>query len=163
MPTTKNGVAKIHRVQGIHLNYQSYWCKEFTDPALAGKKVPVRYNPDNAAYAYAYINGQWIECISEFAAIFKNRSVKQIELITQNLKAKNMLMSKKQKLTAHTIAAFLREASLSEELQRQIWRDQELLARANLESKPMQDVEQESDIYDMDTTNDQDLQVYEDF
>ncbi|ACT47391.1 Mu transposase C-terminal domain-containing protein [Methylotenera mobilis] len=163
MPTTKNGVAKIHRVQGIHLNYQSYWCKEFTDPALAGKKVPVRYNPDNAAYAYAYINGQWIECISEFVAIFKNRSVKQIELITQNLKAKNMLMSKKQKLTAHTIAAFLREASLSEELQRQIWRDQELLARANLESKPMQDVEQESDIYDMDTTNDQDLQVYEDF
>jgi hypothetical protein len=163
MPTTKNGVAKIHRVQGIHLNYQNYWCNEFTDPTLAEKKVPVRYDPDNAAHAYAYINGQWIECISEFAAVFKNRSVKQIELITQNLKAKNMLMGKKQKLTAHTMATFLREASLSEELQRQIWRDQELLARANLESIPVHNIEQVSEIYDVDTTNDQDLQVYKDF
>jgi len=165
MPTNKTGVAKIDRVKGIHLNYQRYWCNEFTDPALSGKKVPVRFDPDNAGYAFAYVHGRWIECISEFAAIFKNRSVKQIEFITKDFKAKNKLMGQKQDITAQSMAEFLRQASFSEETQRQMWRDQELRARAQLESPATVAAEEIPDIVDVDVieVDNQELQVYGDF
>lgn len=168
MPTSKTGLAKIDRVKGINLNYQNYWCNEFTDPALSGKKVPVRFDPDNATHAFVYILGRWVECISEFAAIFKNRSVKQIEFITKDLKAKNKLMGQKQDITAEAMAVFLRQASFSEETQRQIWRDQEHQARARLESPQTKEDERLSDIVDAEIldaeiVDDQDLQVYGDF
>lgn len=167
MPTTKAGVAKIDRIKGIHLNYQRYWCNEFTAPALAGKKVPVRFDPDNAAHAYAYVHGCWVECISEFAAIFRNRSVKQIEFITKDFKAKSKLMGQKQEITAQSMAEFLRQASLSEETQRQIWRDQELQARAQLESPAAETVEipdiSDAEIVDAEIVIEDELQVYGDF
>jgi putative transposase len=162
MPTNKTGQAKVHRVQGIKLNYQSYWCKEFSDPALAGKQVPVRFDPDNAAKAFAYVNGSWIECISQYASIFKNRSVKQIEFITKDFKAQNKLMGKKQKMTALSMAQFLDKATLSENTQRQIWRDQEQLARASNES-PVIENKFEPDIIEIEVSDGQRLQVYGDF
>jgi putative transposase len=163
MPTNKTGFVKIDRVKGFQLNYQRYWCHEFTDPALSGRQVPVRFDPDNAAHAFVYVNGRWVECMSEFAAMFKHRSVKQIELITQELKAKHKLMGKKQSMTAQVMAEFLRQASFSEETQRQIWRDQELLARANLSSPAIKDVQEVSEHSDIEISHVQDLQIYEDF
>jgi putative transposase len=163
MPTNKTGEAKVNHVQGIHLNYQSYWCAEFNDPALSGKKVPVRFDPDNGARAFAYINGRWVECISEYASIFSNRSTKQIEFITKEFKEKNKLMGNKQKVTAFSMAEFLRTATLSENTQRQIWRDQELLARATQRSPAIQDTPHELEVVDIEMTDDQDLQVYGDF
>ena len=162
MPTTKTGHAKVHSVKGIQLNYQLYWCKELSDPALSGKQVPVRFDPDNAAKAFSYINGAWVECISEYVSIFKNRSVKQIEFLTKEFKARNKLMGKKQKMTALSMAEFLSTAALSENTQRQIWRDQEQLART-LSELPVIENEIEHNGIQVGVTDSQDLQTYGDF
>lgn len=164
MPTNKTGQAKVCNVKGIHLNYQLYWCAEFKDPALSGKNIPVRYDPDNGARAFAYINSGWVECISEFASIYANRSVKQIEFITNDFKEKNKLMGKKQKLTSIAVAEFLRTASLSENTQRQIWRDQELRAREAAAPAFIGNTTQEVEIDEIDVTDDDlALEVYGEF
>ena len=162
MPTNKTGQAKVNRVKGITLNYQSYWCAKFSDPALSGKNVPVRFDPDNAAKAFVYINGAWVECISEYASIFKSRSVKQIEFITNDFKAQNKLMGKKQKLTALSMAEFLRQASFSENTQRQIWRDQEQHARS-LSEWPVLENAPDREFIEIDVMDVQNLQTYGDF
>ena len=72
-------------------------------------------------------------------------------------------MGNKQKVTAFSMAEFLRTATLSENTQRQIWRDQELLARATQRSPAIQDTPHELEVVDIEMTDDQDLQVYGDF
>lgn len=163
LPSTKTGLAKVNPVKGIHLNYQSYWCPEFNDPSLSGKRVSVKFDPDNCAKAYAYVHGRWIECMGEFAVALSNRSVKQIELISNELKAKHKLMGKKQKVTAMAIAEFIREANITEHTQRQMWRDQEQYARAAFEQPQIAHSAAEIEVTDVDTDDDETLEVYGDF
>lgn len=125
LPTTKSGEAKVDNTRGVLINYLNYWCQELRDPLLHDKKVPVRYDPEDASRAFAYVHSKWVECQSEHADLFKGRSSKQIAIISQELKARNREMGRKQKVTAQLIATFMRDADLSEKAQRQIWRDEE--------------------------------------
>lgn len=125
MPSTAKGTARIDPVAGIKINYLRYWCAEFRDPALHRKSVPVRYNPDDASRAFAYVQGRWTECRSELAEVFSRRSVKEIELITKELHARNRKMGRKASVTAQRIAEYLRSADSQEKAQHQYWRDQE--------------------------------------
>jgi hypothetical protein len=74
-------------------------------------------------------------------------------------------MGQKQDITAQSMAEFLRQASFSEETQRQMWRDQELQTRARLESPATVAAEEIPDIVDVDVieVDNQELQVYGDF
>ena len=87
--------------------------------------MPVRYDPQDASRAFAYIGGRWVECRSELAEVFARRSVKEIAMITQEIRARDRKMGRNGQITSERIAQFLRDADSSEKVQHQQWRDQE--------------------------------------
>ena len=64
-PTTRTGTVKIHPSRGITVNGLHYWHDCMRGAQVAGQTVPVRYEPYDMGVAYAYIGGQWLECVAE--------------------------------------------------------------------------------------------------
>lgn len=54
------GERKIDRQRGVKVHkHFYYWCPEFRDPKLHGKRIPVRYDPWDASTVYVQINKRW--------------------------------------------------------------------------------------------------------
>ena len=82
-PSTRTGVAKIHQSRGITVNGLQYWHECMRSPTVFGQTVPVRYEPYNMGFAYAYIDGQWIECIADAFLQVHGRSEHEWTLILE--------------------------------------------------------------------------------
>jgi len=123
LPTTQKGKAKVDSVRGVQIRYIHYWCSAFRDPEIQKTWVDVRYDPFNAGIAYAYIRGQWVECISEHYSSFKGRSEKEILLATEELRQRHKNHTKKFKFTAKYLAEFLSSTEAEEVLLSQRLRD----------------------------------------
>lgn len=123
LPTTSRGRAKIHPTQGIQIKYLHYWSNLFRDPELQNRQVDVRYDPFDAGVAYAYVRGQWVECISEYYSVFQGRSEKEILLASAELIKRHQNHGKRFKLRAKYLAEFLSSAEAEEVLLSQRLRD----------------------------------------
>jgi putative transposase len=80
-PTTRTGKAKIYRGRGITINGLQYWHERMIASDVAGQTVPVRFEPYDMGVAYAYIDGQWLECVADAYAQVHGRSEKEWNLI----------------------------------------------------------------------------------
>jgi putative transposase len=63
-PTTRTGVAKIHASRGITINGLQYWNERMHATDIAGRSVPVRFEPYDMGIVFAFIDGQWLECVA---------------------------------------------------------------------------------------------------
>ncbi len=72
--------------KGVKVEQKYYWSNTFRDPEIENTSVDVRYDPFNAGIAYAYVRGQWVECISEYYSLFRGRSEKEVQIATTQLK-----------------------------------------------------------------------------
>lgn len=86
LPGPPKGTAKIDFTRGVKINTIYYWSNEFRAPGVAGKSVPVKYDPFDMGIAYAFINGKWFECHSDHFSSLKGRSEQEIYLATKELK-----------------------------------------------------------------------------
>jgi putative transposase len=68
-PSTRSGLALVHPGRGIKLNYLYYWSDAFRNPMVERTKVPVRYDPFDIGIAYAFVQGRWVKCISQYYSI----------------------------------------------------------------------------------------------
>lgn len=123
LPTTPRGRVKIHPTQGIQIKYLHYWSNLFRDPELQNQQVDVRYDPFDAGVAYAYVRGQWVECISEYYSVFQGRSEKEILLASAELIKRYQNHGQRFKLRAKHLAEFLSSAEAEEVLLSQRLRD----------------------------------------
>lgn len=123
LPTTQRGRAKIHSTQGVQIKYLHYWSNLFRDPELQNQLVDVRYDPFDVGVAYAYVCGQWVECISEYYSVFQGRSEKEILLASAELIKRHQNHSQRLKLRAKHLAEFLSSAEAEEVLLSQRLRD----------------------------------------
>jgi len=125
-PSTRTGVAKIHAGRGITVNGLQYWHECMRSPSVAGKTVPVRYEPYNMGFAYAFIDGQWVECIADAFLQVHGRSEHEWNLILEewreHLRQHNL---KRVTLNGKLLAEFLREMEQVEAWQLQRQRDLE--------------------------------------
>lgn len=80
-PSTETGTVKIHPSRGITVNGLHYWHESMRLADQSGKIVPVRYEPFNMGFVYAYIGGQWIECIADLFVHVHGRSEREWNLI----------------------------------------------------------------------------------
>ncbi|TME65233.1 MAG: DDE-type integrase/transposase/recombinase [Chloroflexi bacterium] len=80
-PSTETGTVKIHPSRGITVNGLHYWHESMRLADQSGKSVPVRYEPFDMGFVYAYIGGQWIECIADAFAQVHGRSEREWNLI----------------------------------------------------------------------------------
>ena len=123
LPTTQSQKVKIHPTQGIQIRGIYYWNSAFRDPSIHKTSVEIRYDPFDVGIAYAYVRGQWVKCVSEYYAIFKGRSEKEIWLATAELQKRKSNHQKQLKVRAKKLAEFLSTAEAEEVLLVQRLRD----------------------------------------
>lgn len=86
LPGTAKGKSKIDYTRGVKINTIYYWSNEFREPGVAGKSVPVKYDPFDMGTAYAYVNKRWCRCTSDYYSSLKGRSAREVYLATEELK-----------------------------------------------------------------------------
>lgn len=125
-PSTRTGVVKIHQSRGITVNGLQYWHEYMRSPSVFGKSVPVRYEPYNMGFAYAYIDGQWIECIADAFLQVHGRSEHEWNLILEEWREHQRQHNlKRVTLNGKLLAEFLHELEKDEMWQLQRVRDLE--------------------------------------
>jgi putative transposase len=60
------GTAQVEPGRGVKINYVYYWSDEFRPATMEHSQVPVRYDPFDIGTAYAFVQGRWVPCISEY-------------------------------------------------------------------------------------------------
>jgi putative transposase len=121
LPSTLKGTAKVRAREGIKINYVNYWSIDdsFLQPGVEGSQVPVRYDPFDMGTAYAYVNGQWVRCISEHYALLHGRSELEVRYASIELRRQQQLHSHQVSLRAKEIALYLESTEAQEALQLQ--------------------------------------------
>jgi putative transposase len=116
MPTTARGTAKVVSGRGVKIHHVYYWCEAFRDPEVQGQQISVRFDPFDAGVAYAFVRKQWIQCHSEYYAILKGRSEREIMLATQELHQRCRNHSASFHVSARQLAEFLESVEAEEVL-----------------------------------------------
>jgi putative transposase len=114
LPTTPKGTATVEPGRGVKINHLYYWSDEFRPSTIERTQVPIRYDPFNIGMAYAFVQGRWVQCISEYYLQFKGHSERELLLATAELRKRLRNQEKEISLTAKRLAEFLAEASAHE-------------------------------------------------
>jgi len=125
LPGTNNGSAKVQPGKGVKYEHKYYWSNAFRDPEIAGTWVDLRYEPFNAGVVYAYVRGQWVECISEYYALFRGRSEKEIQKASEELRQRFKNHARNYKIRAKQLGQFLTSIEAQEVLLEQRLRDEQ--------------------------------------
>jgi hypothetical protein len=102
--------------RGVKIHHVYYWCEAFRDPEVQGQLIEVRFDPFDAGIAYALVHHQWIQCHSEYYAILKDRSEREIMLATQELHQRCHNHSAAFPISARQLAEFLESVEAEEVL-----------------------------------------------
>jgi putative transposase len=125
-PTTRTGQAKIFSSRGITVNSLHYWHEQMRSPQVWGKTVPVRYEPYDMGVAYAFIEGQWLECIADEYGYVHGRSEREWSLILDEWREQQRQHGKKRvTINGPLLAQFLEDMIAEEEVLIQQQRDLE--------------------------------------
>ena len=107
LPTTSKGKAQIKPGKGVKINYIYYWSNFFRDPELENTSVSIKYDPFNIGIAYAFVKGQWVECVSQYHADFRQHSERELKLASTELRKRKQNYSKNNKVSAKKLANFI--------------------------------------------------------
>lgn len=127
LPTTRKGKALVQLGKGIKIDNKYYWHNAFRDPQVERTLVNVRYDPFNAGIVYAYVQGIWVECISEYYPLFRGRSEKEIQLATAELKKQMQNHASSHKVRSKHLAEFMASTEAEEALLAQRLKDSQTL------------------------------------
>jgi len=156
LPSTQKGTAKVNYTRGIQVMTIRYWNDCFRAPGVAGSSVPVKYDPENTGVVYAFVQGRWVQCISEYYSILKGKSWRQIAVASAELRKKNRDHPKKKRITVYKLAMFLKSVESEEALLRQQKKDNEMkMITQGMNHLSLVDDSQDSRHTDRDETLDQ--------
>jgi putative transposase len=116
LPTTRKGTAQVEPGRGVKIHSVYYWSDEFRPATIEHTQVPVRYDPFDIGRAYAFVQGRWVSCISEYYLQFKGHSERELLLATAELRKRQQNHSKEVSITGKRLAEFLAEACAHEVL-----------------------------------------------
>lgn len=118
MPSTTKGTAKVQTRRGVKINYLYYWSTDdsFIRPEVEGTNVPIRYDPFDMGTAYAYVKGHWVRCISEYYKSFQNRSEREVNIASTQLRRKKQKHAQRIALSAKEKATYLEGTEAQEAL-----------------------------------------------
>ncbi|MCA1626834.1 MAG: transposase family protein, partial [Acidobacteria bacterium] len=142
LPSTRKGAAQVVPGRGVRVNYLFYWTDGFRDAGVERAQVPVRFDPMDAGLAYAYVRGQWRQCISEYHTVFKGRSVREVMLASVELRRRRQQHQRSVAITAHRLAEFLNSVQADEAVALQRLRDAETKKAPPRQSGNLRDTNQ---------------------
>lgn len=129
LPSTPKGTAKLQPNHGVKVNNIYYWSKGEvfrSNPELEKKQIPVRYDPYDVGHVFAYVNGKWEECISEYYTKLRGHSERELKQASAELRARNRRHGQQFAITAAKLADFITSAEEQELLLAQQRSDAEL-------------------------------------
>jgi len=125
-PPTRNGQAKVHPSRGITVQWLHYWNEVMRQPQVVGQTVPVRYEPYDMGVIYAFIDGQWRECVADAYAHVHGRSEREWELILEEWRQQHRQHSQHRlSINGPLLATFLEKVATQEAILVQRQRDLE--------------------------------------
>lgn len=124
-PGTTKGKARIQPGQGIKVNYLYYWSDAFRNPSVEKTDVPVRYDPFDMGIAYAYVDGRWVRCISQYYSTFVGRTEKEVRVAAQEIRQSSKRSATSTNLNAKRLADFIANVQEHEAILLQRLRDLE--------------------------------------
>lgn len=124
-PSTSKGLALVQPGRGIKVNYIYYWNDAFRSCTVEKMSVPVRYDPFDMGVAYAYAEGRWVKCISQYYSIFAGRTEKEVLLAAAEIKHLHKRTGISTNLNAKRLADFIASVQEHETLLMQRLRDLE--------------------------------------
>ena len=127
LPSTRKGTARVRPGAGVLIHSVPYWSAAFHDPAVEGTAVAVRYDPFDVGHAYAYLAAgrQWVECHADYHALLQGRSVHELRLIAEELRAAHRVHGAAYRVTAKQLATFQAQVAVHEAVLLQRRRDLE--------------------------------------
>jgi putative transposase len=111
LPTTRKGTAKVERGRGVKINYLYYFSKAFDSQKVQGTQVFVRFDPFNIGLAYAYVEGRWVKCLSEYHLRLRGHSERELQFASAELRKRYQNHRGEAAITARRLADLLAKAS----------------------------------------------------
>jgi transposase InsO family protein len=103
----KKGTAKVEQGRGAKINYVYYSSKFFALPGVEGTDVLVRYDPFNIGVAFAFVQGNWVECLSEYYLQLRGHTEREIQIASAELRKTQQNHGRGASVTAKRLADFL--------------------------------------------------------
>jgi transposase InsO family protein len=125
LATTRKKVAKVEKGRGVKINYLYYWSNAMLSRKVEKTQVLVRYDPFDIGTAYAYVQGRWVKCQSEYYLQLRGHSERELLLASSELRKRYQNHSGESSITAKRLADFLASASAHEEVLKQRQHDLE--------------------------------------
>lgn len=129
LPSVPKGTAMLQPNQGVkikHFYYTAIGDVFRLHRELDKTQIPVRYDPYDVSHAFAFIRGRWVECLSEYYVIFRGRTEREIQIVTEELRKRNHRHGRQFNITAAKIADFITSLEAQEVLLIQRRKDSEL-------------------------------------
>ena len=130
LPSTRKGTAKLVPGKGVKIHNLFYWGRDnvfLEHPELEGKPLSVRYDPYDVGHAFVSLPGysQPVECLCEHHAQLKGRTVRELQIATEELRQRHHRHSQQFNVTAAKLACFITSVEAQEVLLSQRKRDAE--------------------------------------
>lgn len=135
LPLAAGETRTIHPVNGISVNYITYWSDAFSTPELAGAKVEVRYDPDDVSHVFARVAGTWVECLGREVARMRVISDGEWKAASEAVSERNRQVRRARLASGNQIAKFIASGLETETL---------LLARLTAQAPHTEPVKQGS-------------------
>jgi len=109
-----SGTAKVEQGRGVKINYVYYSSKFFALPGVEGTDVLVRYDPFDIGVAYAFVQGNWVKCLSEHYLQLRGHTEREIQMVSAELRKSQQNHARGTSVTAKRLADFLASAEAHE-------------------------------------------------
>ncbi|CAN0605375.1 unnamed protein product, partial [Ectocarpus sp. 12 AP-2014] len=91
--------------RGIRVNFLDYWHPVFRSFGNRRQKVPVRYDPFDIGYVYAFVKGSWLKCqVVSHYEIFHGRTERELNCLLEEHRKTSAGVNASRNLTMHRIA-----------------------------------------------------------
>jgi len=125
-PSTSTGWAKLDRGRGVVINGLRYGNALMQSCTKAGEYVEVRYDPFNMSLAYAFVQGEWLQCSADAYLSVEGRCEREWEMILDEWREQQRANGRKRvSVDASSLAGFLEEVLTEEALLQQQQHDLE--------------------------------------
>jgi putative transposase len=114
LATTRKKVAKVEPGRGVKINYLYYWSEALLARNVEETRVPVRYDPFDIGTAYAYVQGRWVKCQSEYYLQLHGHSERELQLASAELRKRYQNHRGESSITAKRLADLLASAGAYE-------------------------------------------------
>ncbi len=116
LASPRKGTAQVEPGRGIKVNYLYYWSGAFLSSTVERTQVPVRYEPFDIGTAYAYVQGRWVKCRSEYYLQLRGHTERELHLVSSELRKRYQNHAGEAAVTAKRLAEFLAEAQAHEQI-----------------------------------------------